>query len=325
MREPATFDAEFGSRFCLTVDTEESFDWDGPFSRVDHHCRAVPALAEGQAFFAAAHVVPTYFMDYPVATNAACRDALGSAFADGAAEVGTHLHPWVTPPYAEAINPANSYAGNLPAHIEAEKLAVTTNAIAENFGIAPKVYRAGRYGIGPNSYKILRDAGYVVDSSIRPLFDYRDQGGPDFSHEGCAPWWTDDEQQLLEVPLTTCYLGWGAKRWGADLYPALAKRPVTMSLAARSRMLSRIPLTPEGTPVRLACAAIDRALADKLPVLLLSFHSPSLAIGGSPYVRDADDLKQFYRWFDTVFNHMAKRGVRSSHLGEIYQMARQPT
>ena len=87
MREPATFDAEFRPRFCLTVDTEESFDWDGPFSRVDHHCRAVPALAKGQAFFAAAHVVPTYFMDYPVATNAACRDALGAHQIDGAAMI----------------------------------------------------------------------------------------------------------------------------------------------------------------------------------------------------------------------------------------------
>lgn len=325
MREPATFDADFGPRFCLTVDTEESFDWGGPFSRVDHHCRAVPALAQGQAFFAAAHVTPTYFMDYPVATNAECRAALGSAFADGSAEAGTHLHPWVTPPYAEAVNPVNSYAGNLPVYLEAEKLASTTSAIADNLGVRPKVYRAGRYGIGPNSHQILRDAGYIVDSSIRPLFDYRDQGGPDFTQEGCTPWWTDAQRQLLEVPLTTCYLGWGAKRWGAALYPALAKRKLGMALAARSGMLSRIPLTPEGTPARLACAAIDQALTEKLPVLVLSFHSPSLAVGGSPYVRDASDLKQFYRWFDTVFNHMAQRGVRASHLAEIYQKARQPT
>ncbi len=44
----------------------------------------------------------------------------------------------------------------------------------------PTSYRAGRYGFDLTSAEILADLGYIVDSSVLPLHDYRRKKGPDF-------------------------------------------------------------------------------------------------------------------------------------------------
>ena len=321
MHANVSFPDGFGTRFCVTVDTEETFDWDGPFSRVEHHLGALPTLAEGQGYFARAGVVPTYFVDYPVARNFAAIDALGQAAADGAAEIGTHLHPWVTPPYVEDVNRHNSYVGNLPHETESAKLDSVTTAIERAFGRRPTSYRAGRYGIGPNTAAILHAAGYRIDSSVRPLFDYRNEGGPDFSDATSLPYWFGPDDSLLELPLGCAYTGWAGRRFRPWLFSKLNGTGRLQGLAARSRLLTRVPLTPEGTPPDLACAAIDRLQEDGAPVLVMSFHSPSLAIGHSPYVRTAADLKRFYGWFDTVFDHCARKGIAPASLALVHAAA----
>ena len=76
-----------------------------------------------------------------------------------------------------------------------------------------------------------------------------------------------------------------------------------------------MPLTPEGTGADEAVAAIDRLVADRVPVLSLSFHSPSLEPGHTPYVRDAADLRTFWRWWDAVFDRLAQHGVSGRERG----------
>jgi len=63
--------------------------------------------------------------------------------------------------------------------------------------------------------------------------------------------------------------------------------------------------------------AIDRLLADGLRLLMFSFHSPTLAPGHTPYVRSEADLENFYRWWDEVLAHLARRGVGAAGLGEV--------
>ena len=75
-------------------------------------------------------------------------------------------------------------------------------------------------------------------------------------------------------------------------------------------MLERIPLTPEGVTVEEAIRGIDIAVDQELPVLVLSFHSPSLAPGYTPYVRSEDDLDALYDWWRQVFAYLAQRGVK---------------
>jgi len=97
--------------------------------------------------------------------------------------------------------------------------------------------------------------------------------------------------------------------------------PRLRGVLARLRLLERVPLTPEGVDIGAALRAIDAALADGLPVLVFSFHSPSLLPGHTPYVRDGAALDRLYAWWRAVFAHLRKRGVAPTTLAEIIAAA----
>src|SRR5690606_23399320 len=196
----ARFDPAFGQRFLLTVDTEEEFDWAKPLTRDQHALLHVPALATFQAFCENEGVTPVYLVDWPVARSAEAAEILRGAVASGKAEVGVQLHPWVNPPFDEELNRANSFAGNLPRALEQAKFAKLRDAIEANFGAAPLIYRAGRYGTGPATADILAEGGIAIDTSVRARFDYSAEGGPDYRGHPLTPYWLDDERTLLELP-----------------------------------------------------------------------------------------------------------------------------
>jgi hypothetical protein len=86
---------------------------------------------------------------------------------------------------------------------------------------------------------------------------------------------------------------------------------------SRLGLLERIPLTPEGVTAEEAIRGIDIALDEGLPVLVFSFHSPSLAPGHTPYVRNAEDLDAFYDWWRAVFAHLQRRNVAPSSVSDV--------
>jgi len=308
------FAPDFAPRFLVTVDTEEEFDWSRPLAREGHGVTAVAALARFQGFCEAHGVAPCYMVDHPVVAAAA--DVLGAAVRAGRADVGVQLHPWVSPPFEEAVSPANSYPGNLPEPLERAKLTMLTGEIAARFGVAPRIYRAGRYGVGPATARLLAEAGIAIDSSVRARFDYRVGGGPDFSALDARPWRVG---AVMELPLTTVFTG-RLRQHGAALFPRLWPERMR-GVFARSGLLERIPLTPEGTTIAEGLRAIDAALADEVPVLVFSMHSPSLAPGHTPYVRDTAGVEALYAWWAAAFAHLARRGVRPGNVGEILAAA----
>ncbi len=318
------FGPEFGTRFSITVDTEEEFVWGAGFSRTGHGLASVPALADGQRYFASAGVKPLYYVDAPVLGCDEAAAIFSGLVADNSADFGVHLHPWVTPPFVETVTVTNSYAGNLPESVERSKIRANCDLMESNIGLRPIAYRAGRYGIGPNTLNILAQEGFRFDSSVRSLFDYRDDGGPDFRNETLHPHRVGPMGTIVELPLTTLFTGHG-NRFGRSLYRRLDATPTVRGLLARAGLIERIPLTPEGVPADKACDAIDIALDIGLPLLTMSFHSPSLAPGHTPYVRDAADLAAFYHWFDVVLDHCARRGVSNASLADIANAADQST
>lgn len=306
----------FGTRFVVTVDTEEEFDWAKPFDRFGHGLTHVPALGRFQAFCEDNGIAPVYLLDYPVACDARVVDLLGPAVAQGRAEIGVQLHPWVNPPHDEAVTIHNSYAGHLPADLERAKFEHLHQTIAAAFGTAPRIYRAGRYGVGPHTAQIIADGGIRIDSSIRAQFDYTDQSGPCFRDHPSHPWWIDRAAGLIELPLTTVYCG-SLRRYGGALYHRLWRIARMRGVLARLGMLERVPLTPEGVDTAAALRAIDAALHDRLPVLVFAFHSPSLVPGNTPYVRDDAALERMYDWWRTVFDHLRRRGVMPVTMSDI--------
>jgi hypothetical protein len=298
----------FGRRFAIFADAEEEFDWNAPFHRGAVATSAMAALPEANRRLVAAGCIPTHMIDWPVvdtpATAAILREMVGSDQCD----IGTQLHPWVNPPFDEDVTSHNSYLGNLPVALQRAKLIALTDRIEAVMQIRPTIYRAGRYGIGPATADLLTKAGYRLDVSVRSLFDYGRQGGPNFARHPVWPWRVSDT--LNELPLTAAFIG------KLRRFPNIYDRAIG-GLLSRSGIIERVPLTPEGVPLADACDAIRCLLDDGHQLFSLSFHTPSVVPGHTPYVRDASDLRLFWQWWDGVFDLFAKSGVLPIRSGEI--------
>lgn len=314
------FPAGFGKRFAVFVDTEEEFDWTKPRSRDATETSAIRYLPEFQRLMDAHGICPTYLIDYPVADNPQAAEILSAMLASGTCRVGTQLHAWVNPPYEEEIIPVNSFAGNLPIALERAKLAMLTERITSALGISPTIYRAGRYGIGPNTAALLEEAGYQVDVSVRPHFDYSNEGGPNFLRHNARPFWAGPSGNLLELPLGVAYTG-QLRRYGRFLYGDGRTAGRKLGGLARAGMLSRVALTPEAIPLDDAKRAIDAMLADGHQFFSFSFHSPSLTPGHTPYVRNSADLTNFYGWWDKVLAYLASCKIHPASVDETLAAA----
>lgn len=315
--EPVRWSEAFGTRFTVFVDVEEEFDWTAPLDRAHRATTAMAAFPAAHRRFAERGVGLTCMIDHPIATDPGSVDLLRTVAGDGRSAIGAQLHPWVTPPHDEPVNGFTSFSGNLPRALQAAKIATLTTAIADAFGAPPQAFRAGRYGLGPDTLALLAAAGYRLDSSVRPGYDYSGEGGPDYARAGNAAWHANG---LVELPLTTIFTG-RARLGGGGLHQALGRIPKARGLFARAGLLSRVALTPEDMPVRAALDAVELAVGEGLRLLTFSFHSPSLAPGHTPYVRDAADLKAFWRWWDAVLDRLDRLGVRPASLAQILAAA----
>lgn len=276
----------------VIVDTEEEFAWDQPFDRANTGTTSVAAQPlMHERVFDRLGIVPAYMVDWPVATTPEASAVLRRLQQEGRCDIGTQLHPWVSPPFEEQVTRYNSYAGNLPRALELAKLRMLTDAIGDAFEQRPTAFKAGRYGLGPHSAEAVAALGYEIDASVVPYTRFDDDGAPDFRAFDADPYWFEaGGRRLLELPVTTGYAGW-LRAIGPQLFD-LAERPLARALhmggvLARSKALERIRLSPEvasGAEMR----HLTRALrAGGCEVFSLTYHSPSLVPGHTPYVRDA--------------------------------------
>jgi hypothetical protein len=306
-----------GPRFLVTVDTEEEFDWSAPFSRHNHGTAHVPSINNFQILCEKNGINPLYLIDYPIANDPFAINLLGEFAALNRATIGVQLHPWVNPPFDEELSGYNSFACNLSRDLEWNKLSNLHACIVKNFGVRPDIYRAGRYGAGPETPQMLAELGICFDTSTRSNFNYASEGGPDYSNAPLNPYWISPNT-LVELPVTTVFSG-GLRRMGAVLYNDLFSSQTSKALLSRAGLLERIALTPEGIPLSKAIEGIDCALEQGVSILNFSMHSPSLEPGHTGYVRDSDELDRLYKWWEGVFAHLKLRGVTPVSVAEIKQ------
>jgi hypothetical protein len=283
-------------RLLVIVDTEEEFDWSKPHSREQIGVSHIRYLYRTQSIFERYGVRPTYVLDYPIASQEDAYRPLRDWLVDDKCRVGAHLHPWVNPPFLEELSARNSYPGNLPEPLEKEKLKRLTDMVETNFGHRPTIYRAGRYGIGPNTGAILEELGYKIDTSVVPSTDFRFDAGPDFSTFSIEPFWFGPSRRVLELPLTVTWCGHLRAYSGA-------LRPWVMSelgnglhlpgVLARLGLLERIRLTPEGTKFSELKRLTDTMLRSGKRLFVFSYHSPTVVPGNTPYVRSESELQDF--------------------------------
>lgn len=287
----------------IVVDTEEEFDWSAPFSRDNVSTSAIPAQAAAHEIYDRLGIVPTYVIDHPVAIDPAAIAFLGALRREKRAEIGAHLHPWVSPPHVEEVTARNSYHCNLPPSLERAKIELLTATIAEAFGERPTIFKAGRHGFGANSQEVLADLGYRVDCSIVPHVSFAADGGPDFYGKPDQPYWLDRRRRLLEVPVTSGYAGLlaGVGPRVAGLFDSPRAEKLRLpGLFARSGLLERSRLTPEGATAREQCRLLKTLTARGATLFTMVYHSPSLAPGHTPYVRSAEERDAFLAAIEQV-------------------------
>jgi glycosyltransferase involved in cell wall biosynthesis len=322
---PICFPGEQRPLLVTTVDAEEDFDWTKPFVRTVTDVRSMAHQHLAHAVFERYGVSPVYLMDYPVANQTDGHAPLADYVKDNKCEIGAQLHPWVNPPFLEEINTVNSFPGNLPLPLEFEKLRILTETIEDRLGVCPRVYRAGRYGVGRRTADILRRLGYRIDTSVVPQRSFAYQGGPDFFGFPVNPYWTDAECSLLEMPVTAGIVGALARpaiRLGRQLFRSDNRRSLAAAVLARTRTAEQIRLTPEGITIDEAKRLVRAMLARGLRVFTLSYHSPSLVPGSTPYVRTLEDRDRFLGWLDQFYDFFfGEIGGLPTTSGNVYDLA----
>jgi hypothetical protein len=305
----------------IVVDTEEEFDWSKPFSRESTSTASIPAQARAHEIYDGFGVVPTYVVDYPVAADPAAAGFLRALKEAGKAEIGAHLHPWVTPPHVEEVTALNSYHCNLPPELERAKIVALTDAIHASFGERPTIFKAGRYGFGGNTGRVLAELGYRIDCSKLPYTDLGPDGGPDFRGTPADPHWL--AEGLLEVPLTVGFFGAAPAigprvEWLFDS-PGAARLRLP-GLLARTGLVARSRLTPEGVPAAEQCRLLEALVRRGQRVFTLAYHSPSLAPGNTPYVRDEAELAAFLASIEQVLSFFREDlGGRFTTLSRLHR------
>ncbi len=293
-------------RLYAIVDTEAEFDWSKPFARHLVSVSNIAAQEGGQGVLERHGVRPVYVIDYPVATHPSAVAALRAIYGRGACEIGAHLHPWTNPPFTEAVSAQNSYPGNLSPDLEEAKLVNLIDAIERGFGFRPRFYKAGRYGIGPNTLALIARHGIKVDFSILPGIDLRAHGGPDL--RGLQPvLYLAGDPPIVSVPMSRGHTG-PLARFGPAMNRALdtavAKSLRLRGVVSRLGVFATDTLTPEGVTieelVRLATALVQGGHK----TLVMHYHSPSLAAGHTPYARTEADVAELLARVNALCAHV---------------------
>lgn len=302
MRHPAPLPSGLPPTLFVIVDTEEEFNWGAPLSRDNTSVAAMGKIDRFQSVMNRHRITPTYVIDYPVSHQ---RDghALLKEFADsGLCRIGAHLHPWVSPPYVEAVTRRNSFGCCLDANVEAEKIRILRDDIAEHLGRRPTVFKAGRYGFGPSTATALEALDFEVDVSVNPRMNYSSEGGPSFDDFDTQPYFFGNSRQLLEIPCSTDYAGITAGNIAPALHRAIsapALQPLrAVAIASRLGLVNKIMLSPEGSTLEEMQQLTRSLLARQVRTFSLTLHSPSVEPGCTPYVRNARELEEFLARID---------------------------
>jgi hypothetical protein len=300
----------------VSIDTEED-NWHR--SRDNVTLENIDELLRLASLFDRLGVRPTYFTTYQVAADQRAVDVLKDVCSGGRGEIGAHLHPWNTPPVTEAFVPRNSMLKNLPPELQLAKVRQLTDTIELAFELTPRAFRAGRYGLGSDTVRALQCCGYRVDSSVSPFLNLETfDDGPNFVGAPIVPYRLGPDRDvrrpapngtLLEIPLSlgfnrAPFSVWDPVRRTLEGAPFRWFR--LAGLAHRTGLLKRIDLSPELASVHDMLTVSRRLLDAGVPYLHVSWHSPTLKPGLSPYAATWSDVDRLYAAVETYVEELSR-------------------
>lgn len=297
------------------IDTESDNQWSAE-ARAHPTFQNLYALPTLHALFRRHGARPTYAITWPVAADARSADVLRGLRESGTCEIGAHHHAWETPPCAPEDVLRHAYASTLPeARFEAQ-LASLTEAIEAAVGERPVSYRSGRFGFSASHVAPLERAGYLVDSSVAPLFCESHKGGPDFADAPLRPYFLAYDSatrpgtsQVLEVPVS-CGLNRRVPSSWQRLWTRAPKPYTTKRYLRKLGVVRPMWLRPSYSSLEDMVALARRLAEDGEPVLNVIFHSSEIVVGASPYNRTQAELDAFLDRLDR-FLAVATRELRA--------------
>ncbi|MDZ7759353.1 MAG: hypothetical protein U5L00_03740 [Desulfovermiculus sp.] len=315
-------------KLIITIDTEENI-WNR-YSATDNPVDNVDAIIPVQRLFDQYGFRPTYLVTYPVATNPRSVEILSRILEEGKCEIGMHCHRWNTPPFEgqNSIRKQDTMLSNLPADLIFNKLSAHHQAIYQNFGTTPISFRAGRWGFGPAVANSLCKLGYLVDSLVTPFVSWEAKHGPDFTKfrpnifrfnsRGLDD--RDAKGAILEVPVTIGFLQLNfqlSQRILGTLEKSILSKLHVGGILAWLGVLNRVLLSPEMTTAP-SVIRLSRQMEKKgFSFLNLTFHSPSLQDGLSPFVRTSEEEVEFFKRLKMYLDFVRNQGWESMTLAEF--------
>ncbi len=303
------------------IDTEADDQWtDAGRRRMEvKNALCLPAL---QALFEEYGARPTYLVTHEMATSPASAPILAELGRSGKCEIGTHLHPWSSPPFRPEDLQAHSYPHNLPSDVLERQIRELTETIEARLGVRPRSYKAGRNGLDGRSLRILETLGYAVDTSVDPLFNERRKRGASFAGAPSRPYHPDYDDvrrpgasKILEIPISAATVPAMPKAL-ERLYvtlPAIPYRGALKRLGIRA-----VWLRPSYASLQDMLAFASRLVASGAPCLNLTFHSSEILPGGSPYTPDAPSVARFLSDLRRLLEHVtSKLGAQGKTYAEF--------
>ena len=274
----------------------------------------IGALPKLQELFNKYDIRPTYLITYPVASEDLGIETLRSLLKQKNCEIGTHFHPWTTPPIHESEIQSAIFPFKLEKNLHRAKLINLTNSIKKSFNIEPKSYRAGRFGFDKIGLKLIEELGYNVDTSVTPLTNW----GSDFRGATSTPYFLDYEDltkqgqsNILEVPVSididlhkyfkSMYAMSSEKVKGALKYFGVKRNWLRPSLSSTNEM------------IKLSGYLIK----NNVKILNMMFHSSELTTTGSPFNKTEIGVRNYFNKLEEYFKFIKKGEINPLTLSEF--------
>ena len=227
-------------------------------------------------------------------------------------ELGTHCH-WDDPENAPLTHGTNRYymQGRFSYEEELAQMKKLTELFVSQIGRNPLSFRAGRFGAGENTGKILQDLGYTTDSSLVPHVKHIYRGEEIFpDHSMCreSPYFVSESGDLkkpgssglLELPVTVRNIHRRFDPFGFRKKIDAWLRPSMSSHHAMFRIARKV-------------------LREPCPVMVMMFHNVEFVPGCSPYAADEAGVNLLLQRLEHFFVYCEKNEIGFMTMNGFYQ------
>lgn len=190
-----------------------------------------------------------------------------------------------------------------------------TELFISQTGRRPLSFRAGRFGAGINTGKILQELDYQTDSSLVPHVRHLYRDGEIFpDHSRCleSPYFVAENgdltqpgnSPLLEIPITVRNIHRRFDPFGLRKNIDAWLRPSVSTYPAMAR-IARV------------------VMRESIPVMTMMFHNVEFVPACSPYAKNQDDVRTLLRRLERFFAFCQNNGIHFATMSELWQIVKQ--